>query len=767
MFPLRSSKNPVVVIITKSTRKLVVMGPTKTLLLLLCNLLVSIYAATANPFIKPPPFTTELSSFIEPLIPCQFVMNLNKVEPHSEESQTYIFPGIVSRLLASIMEAEGSAEIVTDLQLFSRSGYITKHTEVCIVHLSILPYFGPTDPLYYYWAHRVMYQDAAAASVNWHTDMIVIFKDATKRWARGEYAEQFSRYHCEIPVNFLILEYNEQCQINDEPQVVLMHRDGYPEPSYSSAQSLNLKLVGMSFRNVVTQIKELRTNFYEASVRLSRFGMTYMPEDMVYEPKCVRQNRQGVATKRNLIGPYLELGAKFNFTIVVRKAYNSSVFGDDDDDGGQFSCQTGRLYTGTIFAPTDHDESARLYNIFWREVESLRVIHVTDISKSSNPLKLRNTLAPFEPHVLLLIGGTTALVGVVAAAVLKLNANKFRWNVLYKFTISTLLTQNESFGPKRTAGLLLLWTCAIFFIQSHYLALLQSFVISPRLIESRKSFGQLEKEGYKFWMEKRARNVAAGFYDYFAALQKSKSLAKDQLLLTAVDADRGFFNTSTISPFKLVTAKKAAFVGWEFQQKVVIKELSRLGKNVHLLDDEYLRYVLWYRIMMPNEDVVMEAFQLLVSTGIVQLWEGVAADIVAERTERKVRNGLFGEDDQNDTESSGQQNPISEVTTTGKELDLLDLLVLESFTLLGEGMFVCVVITIVFQAWAKRGTRVESMVLVLSGAKENNVVTAKVRRQVLGFCPHCHAKLEMPLETQSKQQSQGSRKAITPPEVSC
>ena len=715
--------------------------------ILTIELASTIFSTSHGAPAKESKFETEIATLLHPLVPCQFILNKYKVELLPEfKKYKYTNMAMASAIVAFVTKAGGTIQVVTSIWFFSRSHYVLKHQQVCLIHLCTLPYENPRSYESFHRAHRVRdYENREyASSINWQRDMLIVFKDGTKKWWGKQY-EFFSPHHCETPFTFLIIEHNEMCKITSDPSLVLLRRNPFPwrrfvEPSTSvlSARSLNMNVIGLSFQQIVSQVRGLRKNFFGTPIKLSKFGMRSIPKDTEYRPGDIKHHRDDRIVRESLAVPYLELGVKFNFTVVIMTPKRNSFATPERD-----RCALGELFTGTTYKPPKSFPA--LYNLYWQQVESIQIIYVTDVSTSSNPLQFRTIIAPFHFQLWMLTAITTAAVAFTAILLVK--TRRMRVGVVYQIIFGSLLNQVPGF-TKRTAKLVLLWTCTVFFLSSHFLALLQSLTISPALVEDRKSFGQLEKEGYKFWMEKTSFDIADEFYDSFKGHKEdSKFLAKDNLLLTALADDARYFLRVKSQPLRLVLKKAAALVGWTYELEVIIHEFQRLGQNVHLMDDQYLRSNIWYRIRTPNEDIIVDAFQILISTGIEEYWKRVAADTIAQAIREGVRKELGAEVGRTKDGTSSQSE-----SKLGKkdELKLEDSLVLESFTLYGAGIIITIAVAAVKVAWSIRAgpSNATRFVFILDGHESSvehhpsDQILMSMCEQVEGMCPNCRGAMK-------------------------
>ena len=204
---------------------------------------------------------------------------------------------------------------------------------------------------------------------------------------------------------------------------------------------------------------------------------------------------------------------------------------------------------------------------------------------------------------------------------------------------------------------------------------------------------------------------------------------------TLADDKGSFSRTGNNTPFRSVLDKKAALTGWSYELKVIIKELQQEAQNVHILDDEYLRFVVWYGIYMLNEDVVMKDFQLLIATGIVEYWKEKAVEIKSAQVKEKFRGEMF----------PGETSAAAAlVQSGGQDLGLTELLILEPISLWAAGMLVTVVVFVVRGVILFRARR------KLAGGEnfwriekcKGGCVLLKMCDGMNGFCPYCKAALK-------------------------
>ena len=699
-------------------------------------------------------FSVSLSDLLEPLIPCQFISH-DIPEDHKKPKNSPVSP-MASKLIAFVMEAGGMIQIIARITRFQRRDYVLKHQRICLVHLNVMVYKGPSYYGSYGESHRLHYDQETRSSVNWHMDMVLIFKDGTKDW--GPIHDSFSLRRCETPVTFIEIEMDGANKIGHDPVLILTRaRDSRsgprPHVSLYSSSSLNVQIIALPFEGIVEQVRRVRTNFFGLPILLRRFGLGHLPGDARLEPKDIRKNRKDRTLQENRAVPFLELGFKFNFSVQVKEEdteYLSQVgLGDEE----AVYCERGQLLTGTIErTPSEQDsgDEAKLYNIFYQQVESIRVIYVTDLVKPSSPILLTTTGAPFKPQLWLLTAAVIAAVATVFSILEK--SRRRRWDLIYYSTVGTPMLQGPSFSG-RTAKFMMLWTIVVFFLSSHYLALLQSFIISPELVVDKKTFGQLEKEGYKFWMDPKARTAALGFHEYLFEDKKSKLLAKDNLLLSTLIDDKNYFSKNGHNtPFRSVLDKKAALAGWNYELEVIIKELQQEAQNVHLLDDEYLRFVVWYGIYMHSEDVVMEGFQLLIATGIVEYWKQKAVEIQAVQLKEEFAREIA---------PASRNSRGAEFQCPGQGLYLNDLLILEPFAMFGAGMLVTTVVCVIravmlFRARRKVGGRTN-----VGRAEECNggCGLRKICDEIEGLCPNCKDALKWRLQLTFKTHQIKPRRA--------
>ena len=194
--------------------------------------------------------------------------------------------------------------------------------------------------------------------------------------------------------------------------------------------------------------KRVRRDFFGSPILLRRYGLAHLPMGVIFKPQGIRKTRGDTLLQENVAVPYLELGSKFNFSIWVTEDYLIM--------SGKLVeihfCAYGRLITGNVEIPplhvrdyADSDDRARLYNIFWRQVESIRVMYVTEISVASHPLHLTHTRASFLMQLWLL----TALTMTAMTVVLVRRFKSWRMGWLLAFyIIGTLMVQGQTLSKR-------------------------------------------------------------------------------------------------------------------------------------------------------------------------------------------------------------------------------------------------------------------------------------------------------------------------------
>ena len=132
---------------------------------------------------------------------------------------------------------------------------------------------------------------------------------------------------------------------------------------------------------------------------------------------------------------------------------------------------------------------------------------------------------------------------------------------------------------------------------------------------------------------------------------------------------------------------------------------------------------------MPNEDLVLEAFHELISTGIVEFWQRKALEIKGAQIEEGTGKELSHSDHFGDSPVEVQ------------ELKLDNLLVLEIFTLYGAGIcttllaFICCKLPTWWEGRKRNRVAIEKM--RRAGSFKNKFRSVERYKEIKGLCSHC------------------------------